>query len=195
MSRGLGKVQRVVLEYLRQQGGPCAVSSIAWSLANVGAGIHERPPSRALRVSVERAARSLARAGLLCTGRRGNWGEGLWTVAWLPEQAPPKDLRPARIAGSHIERIVLDTLLQMRDPQARTKQSMGFRINLDVLDSGAVAYQELVRLVLAALDRRDTYGIKSSITRAIQRLQARGQIKMKYERRDNRWKRYIVRTD
>lgn len=94
MGRGLGEMQRTVLELLREAGEPCAASYLAGMMGQ---------PSHALDVSVRRAVRTLRRRGIVdCALARGR------LVAWLPEHEPPMVHR--RVSGDQIEALVLERL-------------------------------------------------------------------------------------
>ena len=99
MSRGLGSVQRAVLDLLREAGGPC---DAAYLSAMVG------QKSHSLDVSVRRAVRTLRRRGLVdCALARGR------LVAWLPEHEPPTARR--RVSGAQIEALALERLREWTD--------------------------------------------------------------------------------
>lgn len=97
MSRGPGRVQREVLEILRddliradgwqKRHGGMFASSIVWTIAKRRDGFqkYEDPPigwqpSDAVYKSVMRAIRSLVKRGMVQTRRKGHWGKSLLLV-------------------------------------------------------------------------------------------------------------------
>ena len=117
MSRGLGSVQRAVLDLLREAGGPC---DAAYLSAMIG------QKSHSLDVSVRRAVRTLRRRGIVdCALARGR------LVAWLPEHEPPMVHR--RVSGYQIEALVLERLREWTDwcPVRMLVEDLALRLRLD----------------------------------------------------------------
>lgn len=95
MSKGLGKTQLLVLERLKARGKALSALDIAGDIYYPE---HEcwdwQPPTEAKLVSVRRAIRSLAKAGLVKCGLTRTWKKGEYELyAWLAEQEPPRYLR------------------------------------------------------------------------------------------------------
>ena len=71
----MGKIQKAVLEYLREQGHPVLVAEIAHMLYPRDEGA-DGPPPRAFEVSVRRAVHGLARQGKPSQAKRGTFHGG-----------------------------------------------------------------------------------------------------------------------
>jgi hypothetical protein len=84
MSRGLGKIERAVLETLR--GDPTGPWGAGPTVKSIGARVLGPSPTTAQLVSLRRAIRSLERKGLIVV-RRSDWWYGGRRVA-LAEPPP-----------------------------------------------------------------------------------------------------------
>jgi hypothetical protein len=117
VSRGLGKVQRAVLDALQEVGGPIYVSDLIDRLYGAG------EPPRAFAESVRRAVRDLTQKKLVCCGlvytdwhdaerarTSENYGYSQRTspACWLPAQQEPK-VKP-QIRGADVEQAIVELL-------------------------------------------------------------------------------------
>lgn len=175
MSRGLGKVQRAVLDYLQQEGKPRSISDIAWDLNDVEPGRDGMKPwpSPALYESVRRAAKILASRGLLrCAYTDPHLrDERVSLFCWLPEHTPPEH-QQRLLPGTVVEHAIIRTIekfLEENDWFA-VKEHNGVRY---------VRYGSITDGVWKSFARSNNdQRIRPAMSRALKRLQDRGTIKL-----------------
>lgn len=114
MSRGIGAIQRTILDHVRQSGvWRWVVEVIREIWIQEG---HAGEPSRSFQVSVWRAITTLTKRGLVRTTshlqQRGclQYGmRGMGLAVWLPEQASPEWVgRGDAVSGSPVQRLRID---------------------------------------------------------------------------------------
>lgn len=188
MSKGLGSVQRSVLETLGQNDRPLYLGALAYVLFNEGRDDCDcTQPPRAFTESVRRAIHTLAARKLVrCEQATQRWGNeeihGLY--CWLPDKPNQfLDQRP-RIRGADVEELILFALRRARamkdDPVERwmiygSQNTRPPHINPG--DDGA-CYTWVISRVLSALGQQFHEGrAMVAIHRATKRLVAQGHIK------------------
>ena len=113
MGRGLGTLQRAVLDYLNRRSGAGYASDVAYELHN---GDREPPhtsqPPRSTDVAVRRAVKTLEARGLVKTGYYSGWDGKTSLQIWLPD-ATPRHRPKTRQTWGDIDRtvhVVLSTI-------------------------------------------------------------------------------------
>lgn len=165
MSRGLGKIQRGILDYLKNSGQHATVQELAEHLSDA--------PTRALRVSITRAIHSLEEKGLLQCGRAqmfshksDTWPDASKTclACWLPGQEAA--WTPHRVDARMVERLLIEALSK----EPLTSWTAGFHMSYYVSRS---VYHGLARALNTNVNWARYIGSKP-VSRAIQRLEAQG---------------------
>ena len=185
MGRGLGKLQKAILDYLHAEGKPCWASSIAYSLYYARDDVRECDPlPRSFEVSVRRAIHALAKRELVCTGTRADprrlIGDPIPSlVCWLPGQSPPR--LDTIIHGADVDRLVLAALAKAEVETDPFEQRFFFgRQPAHLIGTGQqfVQYSWLTNHVVKALGGNMIEGKRAvAIHRSVKRLAAQGRIK------------------
>ena len=113
MGRGLGTLQRAVLDYLNRRSGAGYASDVAYELHNGDKDERDSsPPPRSTEVAVRRAVKTLEARGLVKTGYYSGWDGETSLQIWLPD-ATPRHRPKTRQSWSDIDRtvhVVLSTI-------------------------------------------------------------------------------------
>jgi hypothetical protein len=190
MSRGLGKLQHAILEYLRTQGKPCWASDIAWTLFYNQDHVRERDPMpRSFRVSVGRAMHTLQQRGLVyCMMCKAQYQRdvGNRLMCWLPEHTPrqPREI----IHAKEVEHTILMVLTHAREEEIDAYLSQEYGVRIPMVEKrnryfrkpGEVPYSWLSQQVVERIDP-DYYGFRQgralvAFHRAIKSLARQGRI-------------------
>ncbi len=185
MKRPTGKVQRLILDELeraiakRPPGRDHVTSdSVAWRLRAINLGLDPRAdlqpgqePSRSDYVSVCRAARELARRGLVVIDKRAHQNERRAAFLWIaaPDSTMADERRPG--LAETVSRRVVEILSEaLSGDPPRGAKSVG-------CPAGHVSYQWLRKtLSVDAGDRCGEWRIAKAVERGIDKAEERGTI-------------------
>ena len=178
MSRGLGKLQRRILEHLETAGRWQSAQQVITALTDSS----ESEPSPSFQVSVRRAAQGLRRRRLIEVGSVSlRYHEQ--TAYWLPDHEPPQ-FTNHRVWHSWLAcELVTRLLSQMTDEEARESFIYDSRpwAKTHVPQSGEVTYRHLVGEFLKRFssDGEDP-AARTAILRAVRRLAKEGKLELLY---------------
>jgi hypothetical protein len=163
MSRGLGRIQRAVLDIVTASDKPIAAADVAW---NISGDADYKEPSRSLVESVRRAAHGLAKQGLIqADSSKGGWPNGPHPILMLSQPDPNRPPGKRR-CGADYERAIMAVL------ESNTA---------DRAEDGWVSYSEVNRLVARRFSRRATGEQDYSISRAARKLLERGDVAVQFD--------------
>jgi hypothetical protein len=168
MSRGPGRIETAILAQLREAGGYLKCHAITDRIHGAADG----PVSRALDVSVRRAVKSMAKAGLVECGYLSERPHQV-LGCWLPGQGPTFQGKPVweqdRLSLRSVEDIVLSVLNRITEEECRRYRTGGLR------EPGQVPYSLLVNKTLHALRALNYHeaSARVAIGRAVRRLYRR----------------------
>lgn len=201
MSKGLGKTQKYIMDFLAKEGTyKTAFELAAWK--GVPEGEMPVQPSPSAVVSMRRAIRALAERRLLNCGiapyRRDLGGPQL--VCWLPDQPPPSALQKHKIRGAVAEAMVLKALEDVAKSEYahrwlidREAQQM-HRTQDKTVPDVFYEYESVSNVALRTLERiAYENAARTAIRRAVDRLNERGEIEAyKNDKNQYGWLRLSV---
>jgi hypothetical protein len=173
-----GRLQRAILDHLRARGQWQWLLDLAWDLYPSVVG--EGKLTLAFYNSTSRAANTLARRGEIRVGYANSGlaaDTRLRTACWLPGHATPELIAP--LAGTDIERVILDTLNDPNIDRYYLLNEEGLRW----VDHGFVSDRILNKWNVRM---NDDPRYRVAISRCLRRLEARGIVERRREWRGNR---------
>lgn len=190
MSKGLGRLQKAILDYLQARGKPEWFIEIAYSVT-YKLKDEEIPPTTAEYEAIRRAVRSLEKRGLVKCALGDplyQWETRYRLICWLPEHKEPETRK--ELTGEFVEEIILQVV------NNATIDSDGYFHNqyrFDLYEPENIPYKLVTKEVGYRLRELKYFDgcyaenrVSTAINRAIYRLMDKGLIKA-YWKKMGRW--------
>ncbi len=185
MSRGLGSLQRDVLQALRTRGKWIGAQSLTCALyERIQQSDREQVPY-SFYVKVRRAATSLVKRNAVKTGMTANtkYGDRTRVAYWLPGQEPPALKRV--IEAAVVENTIMQVITGINEVEAEDSFKYGREVVRSMVydrKPGKVTYTHVVNTVdkLLTRDGWDRERLAVHIHRAVYRLQEKGLLRIRW---------------